>query len=101
MVQSCGKEHLERQLEAGGPRDADTDGEPMVMAGGRLIAGEVMGGVASPITSAEGEAEREKRGVGTSECRLSGRMQTSCTLSTGRAGRDLSETPDPDCEQRH
>jgi hypothetical protein len=54
MVQSCGKEHLERQLEAGGPRDADTDGEPMVMAGGRLIAGEVMGGVASPITRLQG-----------------------------------------------
>jgi hypothetical protein len=53
MVQSCGKEHLERQLEAGGSRDADTDGEPMVMAGGRLIAGEVMG-VASPITRLQG-----------------------------------------------
>jgi hypothetical protein len=54
MVQSCGKEHLERQLEAGGPRDADTDGGPMVMAGGRMSAGEVMGGVASPITRLQG-----------------------------------------------
>jgi hypothetical protein len=93
--------HFEEVVELQQGTVADMTCRPMKASDERLIAGEVMGGVASPITSAEGEAEREKRGVGTSECRLSGRMQTSCTLSTGRAGRDLSETPDPDCEQRH
>jgi hypothetical protein len=55
MVRSCGKEHLERRLEAGGPlRGADMVGAPMVMPDGRLIAGEVMGGVALPITTLQG-----------------------------------------------
>jgi hypothetical protein len=46
MVRLYGKE----LLWAGGPRNADRDGTPVVMLGGRLFAGVVMGGVASPIT---------------------------------------------------
>jgi hypothetical protein len=51
----------------------------------------------------DGGAERGTRNeetlVQVNQCFLArARMQTSCTSS---AGRDLGETPDPDCLQRH
>jgi hypothetical protein len=88
MVQSCGKEHLGKLFEAGGPKDADMNGMPMVIPDERLFAEEVMGGVASPITRLEGGGVGRRR-VGANEVDLSAHADVMHVIDC--IGRDLSE----------
>jgi hypothetical protein len=97
VVQWCGRKRLVRVVVVGLVYGANTDDTPMMVSAERWIAGEVMGGVASPITSINWETERKERRF-EMNVHFWGACRRHARLSIGRG---FSETPDPDFLQRH